>query len=81
MNKNTVKERGKMNRKSIRKAIAEIAKREGIKKSDVKKEMKEAIMAGYNNTGARHKWDEIFGENKIPSPEEFIEAMGKNAKK
>lgn len=69
-----------MNRKSIRKAIAEIAKSEGIRKSEVKKEMKEAIMAGYNNPGTRHKWDEIFGENKIPSPEEFIEAMGKNVK-
>ena len=69
-----------MNRKSTRKAIAEIAKREGIKKSEVKKEMKAAIMVGHNNPEARHKWDEIFGENKIPSPEEFIEAMEKMQK-
>ena len=70
-----------MNRKSTRKAIAEIAKSEGIKKSEVKKEMKAAIMAGYNNPETHQKWVEMFGENKIPSLEEFIETMGKNIKK
>ena len=70
-----------MNRKSTRKAIAEIAKSEGIKKSEVKKEMRAAIMAGYNNTETHQKWVKMFGENKIPSLEEFIEAMGKNSKK
>ena len=70
-----------MNRKSTRKAIAEIAKSEGIKKSDVKKEMKAAIMAGYNNPETHQKWVEMFGENKMPSPEEFIESMAKSIKK
>lgn len=65
-----------MNRKIARKVISKIAKREGIKESEVRKEMNKAIMAGYGNKETRGKWNEIFGENTIPSPEEFIATIG-----
>lgn len=64
-----------MNRSIARRAIAEIAKREGIKKSDVKREISKAIMEGYNNKETQYKWNAIFG-NTIPSPEIFIVAIG-----
>lgn len=65
-----------MNRKTARRAIARIAKREGIKVSEVREEMSRAIMAGYSNKETREKWNDIFGEDTIPSPEEFITAIG-----
>lgn len=61
---------------NARKAIAQIAKREGIKESEVREEISKAIMEGYNNIETREKWSAIFGENTIPSPEEFIATIG-----
>lgn len=74
-------ERKKMNRKNAREAIAKIAKREGIKESEVRDEMSRAIMAGYNNKETREMWDEIFGEDTIPSPEDFITTIGEIVEK
>ena len=65
-----------MNRKIARKAIAQIAKMEGIKQSEVREEINKAIMEGYKNKETRGNWNAIFGENTIPSPEEFITAIG-----
>lgn len=65
-----------MNRKIARRAIAKIAKKEGIRESEVREEMGRAIMEGYRNEETRGKWDDIFGEGTIPSPEEFITAIG-----
>lgn len=65
-----------MNRKIARKAIARIAKMEGIKESEVREEMSRAIMEGYKNKETRGNWNAIFGENTIPSPEEFIAVIG-----
>ena len=61
-----------MNRKIAIRVIAKIAKREGIRVS----EMSKAIVEGYNNRETRGKWNDIFGEDTIPSPEEFITAIG-----
>ena len=65
-----------MNRKIARRVIAKIAKREGIRVSEVREEMSKAIMEGYKNKETRGNWNAIFGENTIPSPEEFITAIG-----
>ena len=65
-----------MNRKIARKAIARIANREGITVSEVREEISRAIMEGYKNRATRGNWNAIFGENTIPSPEEFITAIG-----
>lgn len=65
-----------MNRKTARRVIAKIAKREGIRTSEVREEMSRAIMAGYSNKETRGKWDDVFGEDTIPSPEEFITTIG-----
>lgn len=65
-----------MNRKIARKAIAQIAKMEGIKESEVREEISKAIMEGYKNKETRKNWNAIFGENTIPSPEEFITVIG-----
>ena len=65
-----------MNRKIARRVIAKIAKREGISVSEVREEMSKAIVEGYNNRETRGKWNDIFGEDTIPSPEEFITAIG-----
>lgn len=65
-----------MNRKIARRVIAKIAKREGIRVSEVREEMSKAIVEGYNNRETRGKWNDIFGEDTIPSPEEFITAIG-----
>ena len=62
--------------KSARKAIAQIAKMEGIKQSEVREEINKAIMEGYKNEETRGNWNAIFGENTIPSPEEFITVIG-----
>ena len=56
-----------MNRKIARRVIAKIAKREGMSK---------AVVEGYNIRETRGKWNDIFGEDTIPSPEEFITAIG-----
>lgn len=65
-----------MNRKIARRVIAKIAKREGIKVSEVREEMSKAIVEGYNNEETKEKWNDIFEEGTIPSPEEFITAIG-----
>ena len=65
-----------MKRKIARKAIAQIAKMEGIKESEVRAEINRAILEGYKNRATRGNWNAIFGENTIPSPEEFITAIG-----
>ena len=65
-----------MNRKIAKRVISKIAKREGIRESEVREEMNRAIMAGYSNIETRGKWDDIFGKDTIPTPEEFITVIG-----
>lgn len=59
-----------MNNEAVNKSIKEIARKEGIEEKEVRKEMEEAIQAAYLN--ANPKWNMVFKENKIPTPEEFI---------
>lgn len=58
-----------------RQAIARIAEQEGISENKVIKEMEDAILKGHNNPATRQKWDDIFGKDTIPNPEEFIAKM------
>ncbi|MBO5284165.1 MAG: hypothetical protein J6B43_13775 [Lachnospiraceae bacterium] len=69
-----------MNKIAAKIAIAIIAKKEGVKKIEVRREMERAIAEGYKNPETHHKWIEIFGDNKIPTPEEFIVAIGEIVK-
>lgn len=64
-----------MNKKGASDVIKKIAKREGVKESDIRKEMEKAILIGFLNPETRYKWSEIFGAGKLPSPEEFIMIM------
>lgn len=52
--------------------IRKIAETNGIEVSIMRAEMQRAILAGYEKSGKRPKWERIFGKGKIPSPEEFI---------
>lgn len=70
-----------MNKKAGKMAITKIAKKEGVTEHDVRKEMERAIAEGYKNPETHHKWIEIFGEDKMPSPEEFMVAIGEIVKK
>lgn len=65
-----------MNNKAAQKAIKKIAIQEAISEDEVREEMRKAIMAGYLNPGTREMWNIIFGENVIPTPEEFIIKVG-----
>ncbi|MCI8409270.1 MAG: hypothetical protein HFJ09_08395 [Lachnospiraceae bacterium] len=64
-----------MNEKAINNIISEIAKKEGTEVKEVRKEMEKAIMAGYLNSN--EKWNTVFNEDTIPSPEEFIIEIAK----
>lgn len=66
-----------MRKRKTNNVIRKIAKREGIKESEVRREMQRAIRAGYMNTGTRQEWDNIFGTGRLPSPEEFITKVSK----
>lgn len=59
-----------MNDKAINNIISEIAKKEGTEVKEVRKEMEKAIMAGYLKSN--EKWNTVFKEDMIPTPEEFI---------
>lgn len=58
------------------KIIASIAEKEGVKEDYVRKELEQAIIEGFHSGEAKYKWNELFGENVIPTPEEFIVVMG-----
>lgn len=60
--------------------IAQIAKNHGETVEEVRKEIERAIMIAYKGNGNRGKWNEIFGKNVIPEPEEFIEKVGYTVK-
>lgn len=64
-----------MTKKMARKVVRKIAQQEGIKESEVRKEMQIAIQLGFMNAGTRQKWDDLFGVGIIPDPEEFIVKM------
>ena len=55
--------------------IKKIAKREGKSESEIREEMKQAILGGFLNKETRYKWDSLFGIGRLPSPEEFITVL------
>lgn len=61
-----------MNRKIARRVIAKIAKREGIRVSEVREEMSKAIVEGYNNRETRGKWNDIFEKIQSPLPKNLL---------
>ncbi|MCH5341436.1 MAG: hypothetical protein J1E01_08205 [Acetatifactor sp.] len=64
-----------MNNKIVRQALTRIAEHEGISENEVLMEMQRAILEGYNNSPARQLWEDLFGIDTIPRPEEFIARM------
>lgn len=64
-----------MKKGTVDNVIIKIAKKEGIKESEVREEMEKAILLGFLNRETRNNWEKIFGVGRLPSPEEFITKM------
>lgn len=60
--------------------ISQIAKNHGETEEEVRREIEKAIMIAYKEKGNGSKWSEIFGNNVVPTPEEFIEKVGYTVK-
>lgn len=61
-----------MKKGTVDNVITKIAKKEGIKESEVREEMEKAILLGFLNRETRTNWEKIFGVGRLPDPEEFI---------
>ena len=70
-----------MRTREAKKVIRKIAKREGISEYEVRREMEKAIRIGFMNGGAGHRWNSMFEEGSLPSPEEFIMKVSRFAAK
>ena len=68
-----------MNLLKGKKAIIEVARKNGISVAEVRKEMEFAIDAAMKNPDPMTKrvWDECFPNGKKPTPEEFIVYIAK----
>ena len=53
----------------------EIALKNNITVDEVKTEMRKAIRISFNKSGKTKLWKEMFGEGRIPEPEEFIRVV------
>ena len=53
----------------------EIALRNNVTVDEVKTEMRKAIRISFSNFGKTIQWKEMFGEGRIPEPEEFIRVV------
>ena len=58
-----------------KKAIKEIAKRDGKSINAVRKEIQIAIDQAYSNPLTHAQWTALFGEGVRPTPEEFVEVV------
>ena len=65
---------------SGKKAINDIAKREGKSVNAVRKEIAASIKDAYSNQRTRKWWDELFGEGVVPTPEQFLDVMAEELK-
>jgi DNA anti-recombination protein RmuC len=45
---------------------------------EVKSEMRKAIRISFSNSGKTRQWKDMFGEGRIPEPEEFIRVIALN---
>lgn len=52
--------------------IEKLAEKEGVQESEIQEEMRKAILSAYANSKDRFLWNSLFGEGRLPSPEEFI---------
>ncbi|MCM1090368.1 MAG: hypothetical protein NC092_05220 [Butyrivibrio sp.] len=61
--------------------IGDIAKKEGISEEIVRAEMEKAIKYAYfqrkTDQELNQKWNELFGADRLPDPEEFITALSR----
>ena len=64
---------------AAKRAIAEVARREGTSIEEVRAAMMEAIEEAYKSTDpvVKARWAEIPREGEIPTPEELIIWVGK----
>lgn len=53
----------------------EIALRNNVTVDEVKTEMRKAIRISFSNSGKTKQWKEMFGEGRIPEPEEFVRVV------
>ncbi len=70
-----------MDRKRAKRIIKAMAKREGKDENLIRDEMTKAIIMGYMDTEKQKIWTELFGEGRIPDPEEFIMQVSSQAKR
>jgi len=70
-----------MDRKRAKRIIKAMAKREGKDENLIRDEMTKAIIMGYMDTEKQKIWTELFGEGRIPGPEEFIMQVSSRAKR
>lgn len=70
-----------MDRKRAKRIIKAMAKREGKDENLIRDEMTKAIIMGYMDTEKQKIWTELFGEGRIPDPEEFIMQVSSRAKR
>lgn len=55
--------------------IGQVARSRGVTREKVRSELEKEIMRICHDGTARDKWNRIFGEDVIPTPEEFITRM------
>ncbi len=70
-----------MDRKEAKRVIRSIAKKERKDEKLIREEMKKAITIGYMNTDRQKNWIEMFGDEHIPDPEEFIIQLSNRVKR
>lgn len=61
-----------MKRRTADEIIKKLAEKEGVQGSEIREEMRKAIFSAYANSKDRFLWSSLFGEGRLPSPEEFI---------
>lgn len=66
-----------MNNKKVKNLIKKVAKGTGLDEREVREEMEKAILFGYINPQTHTRWNNIFGEQILPTPEDFIVQMVK----
>ncbi|MBQ3600898.1 MAG: hypothetical protein II992_06810 [Lachnospiraceae bacterium] len=65
-----------MNKRVAEQVIRKIAEKQGVSEGELRGEIGKAIIEGYKNPEKSRTWKELFGEKTIPSPEQFILAVG-----
>jgi len=64
-----------MNNILVSNIIKNIAKKEGVSEADVLNEMEAAIKVCFEASSDNEKRNDIFGENEVPSVEDFLIKM------